>query len=343
MTRMPESPLQRARRAHRSTTAPPELDARILHRPAAAARPRVERPPLWVPVFTTCAVLALGLWLAPRDAHWSAFDSGPVRPVEASRATGGETPPERQEFLTARLAPTAGFSLRLWEEGETGIRSILDSETIYQAAPGVEVELLSPFATLENHGETVTQLAGAVRWHAEPPAGSACLVEAAGWLFAAEDATFSLDVSPREVTVEVNAGEVAARPRGALHASRRLTAGKRMVLAIPESPVPATPQRVWTREEIEKRLHGFAEAQNHEAAAEFVTRILPEVEADLRESLLFDLASIYGHHLRDWDRACLTLDRLVREFPATALMEGVEQLRTRYRCPPASSAPERNP
>lgn len=334
------SPLECARRAHRNTAAPAGLDARILAEVRENETVRSPlRAPAWVPVFTTCAVLALGLWLAPWKRAPRGADSGST-PAASNHATANFSPAvqrisvERQEIFGANLPVAGAFSLRLWEEGETGVRSILDEGTLYQAARGVELELLSSFATLEKKGDAVVQLSGTVRWHADPPAGNACLVEAAGWLFSAANAVFTLDVSPREVTLDVHAGDVTGAAGGASGPRYRLAEGQHAKLPVrPERVIARPASHVWTREEIEGRLRSFAEKQAHSAAAEFVNRILPEVDGSLRESLLFDLASIYGHYLRDWDRACLTLDRLVREFPATPLMEGVEQLRSRYRCP----------
>lgn len=331
------SPLECAKRAHRQTVVPAELDVRIL---AISPEKRFQRPrfqaPLWVPVCTTCAILGLAVWVFSLKSRpltvWSLFSNAP---------TLQQTHPftvERHQFVSARL-PAILYSLQLWENGETGIRSIFDTRTVYQVTVGVELELLSSFAILEKCEDTVTQLAGAVRWHADLPSGAVCMVEAAGWLFSAENATFSMDVSQQEVTVEVHVGNVTAVPRQTSKLSHRLSAGMRATLPAvnTKSVISNKDMHVWTRQKIEQRLQKFAEEHAHEAAAEFITRILPEVENGMRESLLFDLASIYGHYLHDWDRACQTLERLVHDFPSTSLIEGVQSLYSRYRCPPGGT------
>lgn len=331
------SPFECAKRAHRQTAVPAELDARIL---AISKEKRFQQPrlkaPLWVPVCTTCAILGLAVWVFSLKSRpltvWSLFSNAPMLQQTHQFTI------ERHQFVSTRL-PAVLYSLHLWDNGETGIRSIFDTRTVYQATLGVELELLSSFATLEKCEDTVKQLSGAVRWHADLPSGAVCMVEAAGWLFSAENATFSMDVSQQDVTVEVHEGNVTAVPRQTSKLSQRLSAGMRATLPAvnTKSVISNNGVHVWTRQEIEQRLRKFAKEHAHEAAADFITRILPEVENGMRESLLFDLASIYGHYLYDWNRACQTLDRLVRDFPSTPLMDGVQSLYSRYRCPPGGT------
>jgi len=326
------TPLQRARDAHRLTRTPAALDQRILAAVRAPSRPAPRFPAWWVPAFTTPVVLLLWFWL-----HQPAAPVAPVletpfpSPATASAqpVPAGDPLDAPQRWSVTRELPEPLASLvTLWWPGETGVQSLLDETVAYCVASGVQVSLRSDFATLDRRSEMhLVMLAGRLDWNVRYLETSELTVEALGVVYELSPGRFSLEVGRNQVTLEVEAGQVVVRaPR---EPARTVVAGSRYAARVAASPAS---RPAWTSEELERRLEAFAKAGRHEQAAAFIRAAIPQVSGALRESLLVDLAAIYGQHLHDWDRACETLSWAAREFPGGALAEGVSHLRDRYRC-----------
>mgnify|MGYP000963980771 CR=1 FL=1 len=324
------APLQRARDVHRQTRTPVALDQRILAAMRAPVRPARRFPTWWVPAFTTPAVLLLWFWLHQPAAPVAPTAGTPKTPASgtptAPVADAGEAP---QPWSVARELPEAQANLvTLWGPGETGVQSLLDETVAYGVSSGVQVSLRSDFATLDRRSEQhVVMLAGRLNWNVRYLETSELTVEALGVVYELSPGRFSLELERGQVTLQVEDGQVVVRaPR---EPARTVVAGGRHTARVPVSPAS---RPGWTREELERRLEAFAKAGQHEQAAAFIRAAIPQVSGALRESLLVDLAAIYGQHLHDWDRACETLSWAAREFPGGALSEGVSHLRDRYRC-----------
>ncbi len=314
-------PIDRAQKAHLATRVPPELDVRILGRFREPLRHTPRMPLWWIPAFTTPAVLLLWFFL-----------HSPSTPMSTFTATGlqGElqqpVAPEPWFPSPALLPEPPGNMVTLWCPGETGVQTLLDPTVSYGACNGVHVLLHSPWATLEKRSEEhFVVLSGKTEWHVRYIETSLLMLEAGGMVLEVGQSRFSLEVTPKKIQLEVLEGRITAYGDSA--EPRQLSAGQTLNrrLAVPE------PRRL-SEQEIRSRLKSCSEGGRHGEAADFIRQILPSVRAELRESLLLDLASIYGAHFHDWDRACETLDWLMREFPDGRLKNGALHLRSRYRC-----------
>lgn len=323
------TPLHRARDAHQTARTPVALDQRVLATLRGTRRPPRRFAAWWVPALTTPAVLLL--WFVLHDPVPPMMPVSPA-PVPAPGFVVADAAPEAPHAwsVSRPLPEPQANHVTLWAPGETGLQSLLDEAVGYGIASGVQVSLRSSFATLDKRSEQhIVMVAGHLEWNVRYLETSELTVEALGVVFEVSPGRFSLEVGRHQVTLEVEAGQVVVRaPK---EPAKVVSAGARWNARVAPAPSPHRP--AWTREELERRLEAFANAGQHERAAAFIREVLPQVGGALRESLLVDLAAIYGQHLHDWDRACDTLSWAVREFPGGALQEGIAHLRDRYRCP----------
>ncbi len=325
-----QTPLERARSAHQETRTPAALDQRVIAALRAPRRSHARFASWWVPAATTPLVLLL--WVVLRTPLT------PVRPVIPAVTDAGPVevsaepvvPVARESWTAADRLPEPQVNhVTLWGAGETGIQSLLDETVTYGVFSGVQVSLRSDFATIDKRSEQhVVMLAGHLDWDVRYLETAQLTIEVLGVIYEVTPGRFSLQVQPGEVRLDVTKGQVVVRaPR---EPARTVVAGARLASHAAAGPPPRTR---WTRAELERRLDAFSKAQQHEQAAAFIRSVVPQVSGALRESLLVDLAAIYGQYLHDWDRACATLSWASREFPAGALSEGIAHLRDRYRCP----------
>lgn len=322
-----KTPLDRARSAHRETRAPASLDQRVMAALGGSRRTSPRFPAWWVPAFTTPAVLLL--WFVLHDPLPPMVPVTPVSTPGEGLVIDAPEAPHPWSVSQSLPEPQANH-VTLWSPGETGLQSLLDEAMSYGVASGVQVSLRSNFATLDKRAEQhVVMLAGHLDWNVRYLETTELTVEALGVVFEVSPGRFSLEVGRGHVNLAVEVGHVVVRaPR---EPARTVSAGSRW--ATRGSSTAASPPRpAWTREELERRLEAFSRSGQHERAAAFIREVLPQVGGALRESLLVDLAAIYGQHLHDWDRACDTLSWAVREFPDGALSQGIAHLRDRYRC-----------
>jgi hypothetical protein len=324
-----KTPLDRARDAHRTARTTAALDQRVVAALRAPRGPTPRFPAWWVPALTTPAVLLL--WFLLHDPLPPMRSASPAPAPTPGFVVADAAPDAPQTWSVSRPLPEPQANhVTLWGPGETGLQSLLDEAMSYGVASGVQVSLRSSFATLDKRAEQhVVMLAGHLDWNVRYLETSELTVEALGVVFEVTPGRFSLEVGRHQVTLEVEAGQVVVRaPR---EPARIVSAQGRWTSRVAPGPSPNRPS--WTREELERRLEAFAKAGQHDRAAAFIREVLPQVGGALRESLLVDLAAIYGQHLHDWDLACDTLAWAVREFPGGALSEGISHLRDRYRCP----------
>jgi len=285
----------------------------------------------WVPAITTPVVLLLWFFL-----HSPVTPLSPVTPFLAPAPVTAGDPvaagpcalPQQWSVASVLPEPMANH-VTLWGPGETGIQSLLDETVSYGVLSGVQVSLRSDFATIDKRSEqVVVMLAGHLDWNVRYLETQDLTIEVLGVNYEIAPGRFSLQTQPNQVQLDVQEGQVVVRaPR---EPARTVVAGASLVSRAAVAP---SPRVRWTRGELERRLEAFSKSGQHEQAAGFIRSVIPQVNGELRESLLVDLAAIYGQHLHDWDRACATLAWVVREFPAGALSEGVSHLRDRYRCP----------
>ncbi len=319
------TPLDQARAAHREARTPAGLDHRVISSLRAQRRPSGFAA-WWVPAATTPAVLLL--WFLLRSP---VTPSVPVLPAvsDLHPPVVAVAPVVPQKWSVADTLPELSSQVTLWGPGETGIQSLLDETVSYDVFSGVQVSLRSDFATIDKRSEQhLVMLAGALDWNVRYLETAQLTIEVLGVMYEVTPGSFSLQVQPGQVQLEVQKGQVVVRaPR---EPARTVVAGSQLASRAAVTPPPRVR---WTRAEIERRLEAFSKAGQHEQAAGFIRVVVPQVSGELRESLLVDLAAIYGQYLHDWDRACATLSWATREFPAGALSEGVAHLRDRYRCP----------
>ena len=322
-----QTPLERARAAHQDVRTPVALDQRVIAALRVPHRRGARFASWWVPAVTSPLVLLL--WFVLRTPLT------PIRPVipaltDAGPAEVAEAPVVRESWSAAERLPEPQVNhVTLWGPGETGIQSLLDETVSYGVFSGVQVSLRSDFATIDKRSEQhVVMLAGHLDWNVRYLETAQLTIEVLGVIYEVTPGRFSLEVQPNQVQLDVQQGQVVVRtPRDP---ARTVVAGSQLASHAAVTP----PARVrWTRAELERRLEAFSKAQQHEQAAVFIRSVVPQVSGALRESLLVDLAAIYGQYLHDWDRACATLSWATREFPAGALSEGIAHLRDRYRCP----------
>jgi hypothetical protein len=321
-----KTPLEQARSAHRETRTLAALDRRVI---AAVRAPRVRAPRFaswWVPAATSPLVLLLWFVLHTPATRLGPVDMAmpPVVPVAV------DPPVSRESWSAARQLPEPQSNhVTLWAPGETGIQSLLDETVSYGVFSGVQVSLRSDFATIDKRSEQhVVMLSGHLDWNIRYLETAVLTLEVLGVVYELAPGRFSLQVQPGQVQLDVHDGQVVVRsPR---ESARSVVAGQRVA----SRAVVALPPTVrWTRAALERRLEAYAKTGRHGDAAAFIRSVIPQVTGELRESLLVDLAAIYGQHLHDWDQACSTLSWAAREFPAGALAEGIVHLRDRYRCP----------
>ncbi len=339
--------LEAARAAHQRVKAPPLLDQRVL----AALRsppPRGTAHGRWYPalagavvVATVAGLLFLGVCLASLGSA-----PAPEEPTSTTPQLHGGVPvavkahsPQLEPALlvsTSRTTPApsslpsstapssnTGRAPYPWAQKHNLLKVDRVGREV-RLTPHVVAEIVSPNTLIKRMDDAhFLLMEGAARFRVAPlPPGERFVVEAAKSTIQVMGTRFLVSLDTTHLSVALEEGKILfTYPNGK---TKLLAPGERLVVER---------HRPITRAFVRRKLQALRSRGQHRQAARFITRILPRVRSSaLKQSLLFDLASIRGEHLHDFVGSCSILRSFRKRYPTSRFRQTVSLFMNKYRC-----------